>query len=231
MKCMRSPVTGPALLRLQPDLNTPTLTSPTSSYLLQCNSIKSFSSAAQTNLIDLLAKEHTEELEAGNTETPQDLSELVSSIQEQWRIVDEEAATTLYSNENDRKVKVKFHCQDTLEASEEIDDEEEYDEEPILPVRFTVTSTKAGKSLIIECVSEDGEAKIIGVKIEGSEDCAYEGPEFEELDENLAAAFTTYLSDELLITSDVASFVAMYADYKEQMQYVKFLKDAQLNIA
>jgi hypothetical protein len=35
------------------------------------------------------------------------------------------------------------------------------------------------------------------------------------------------LEDECNVNSDVATFVAMYTDYKEQMQYAQFLKDVQ----
>jgi complement component 1 Q subcomponent-binding protein len=55
----------------------------------------------------------------------------------------------------------------------------------------------------------------------------YQGPDFLELDENVQEAFAVYLEEELSVDNDVAAFIAMYSDYKEQMQYVQFLKDVQ----
>jgi hypothetical protein len=48
----------------------------------------------------------------------------------------------------------------------------------------------------------------------------YQGPDFLESAEHLQEAFEVYFEEECGITSDVATFVAMYMDYKEQQQYV-----------
>ena len=144
-------------------------------------------------------------------------------------MVDEGATTQLFLNE--KKVQVSFHCQDTLE--EVLDGESEQngdDEEPILPVRFSVTVSKAGEKMEFDCLSEFGQTKIVGVKtspMEADDDIVYQGPDYEELAEDLQDAFSVYLVEDCAVNSDVATFVAMYADYKEQMQYVQFLKDAK----
>ena len=36
-----------------------------------------------------------------------------------------------------------------------------------------------------------------------------------------------YVQEECGVTNDVAAFIAMYADYKEQVQYVSWLKAVQ----
>ena len=211
--------------------NTPSLVSPTSSFL------RSFSSEAQTNLVDILAREEDEEIETGNMEMPEELASLKSSVEKDWRIVEEGATTQLYLK--DKKVQLSFHCQDTIEEESGYEEESEEDEEPMAPVRFTVTLTKAGKTLLFNCISELGMPKIEGVASttaspdvvhanQGAlEKSLYQGPDFFELAEDLQDAMTVFLEDECYVDSDVATFVAMHTDYKEQMQYAQFLKDAQ----
>lgn len=219
--------------------------------------IREFSS--QTELLDILAREHDEEVSTGNVEMPQELADLKSSLEASWyvsspfwlsigmlfiicpcvvsntlcfvgfrRMVDEGASTKLFLK--DKKVQISFHCQDTVEEVVYDENEEYQDEEPILPLRFTVTVSKAGKKLVLECMSELGQAKVVGVSTASSdsaEENMYQGPDFFELAEDLQESFAIYLDEECAVTSDVATFVAMYADYKEQMQYVQFLKDAK----
>jgi hypothetical protein len=40
-------------------------------------------------------------------------------------------------------------------------------------------------------------------------------------------AFNEFLHTDCGVTSDVATFIAMYADYKEQTQYTRWLKLTQ----
>lgn len=40
-------------------------------------------------------------------------------------------------------------------------------------------------------------------------------------------AFHAYVQTECGIDTDVAAFISMYADYKEQMQYVRWMKQVQ----
>ena len=142
------------------------------------------------------------------------------------------------------KVQLSFHCQDTIEDEGSFDEEEEEEEdEQSSPVRFTVTVSKAGKTITFACYSEYGLAKIDGVstthlspqsvhetmgtlpKVE------YQGPVYTELSEDLQEAFETYLQEECGVTEDIAAFVAMFADYREQMNYMSFLKEAQAIIS
>ena len=99
-----------------------------------------------------------------------------------------------------------------------------------MPVHFQASLTKAGKSLVLECVSDYGEARVVGVRTEAEdmdESQLYQGPDFVELDETLQESFSVFLKEELGVNDDVASFIAMQSDYVEQNQYVQFLKDAQ----
>jgi complement component 1 Q subcomponent-binding protein len=204
-------------------------------------SVRSFS--AQSELLDILAREEQEEVGDGNKELPQELADLKTSLESDWRIVDDGAMTQLFLKDK-KGVQVSFHCQDTVaddDNNDEVFDEaaEDDEEEPAQAVRFTVTISKAGKTIVVNCLSEFGEGKIEGVTTTAAtadvihanqgvvEKGDYQGPDFLELAEDLQEAFGVYFEEECGITSDVASFVAMYTDYKEQLQYVQFLEDAQ----
>jgi len=201
---------------------------------------RSFSSKA--TLLDILAREEREEQDTGNTEMPYELANLRDTIQQSWTIRESGASTDLVRIDNEN-VRVSFHCQDTLEVVQpesEYFESEEDQEEPSAPVRFTVTVAKGGKSLNFACFSEDGEVKIEGVsttalstvdyvhekqgtlpKIE------YQGPDVTELAEDLQEALSIYLEEEYGVNSDIAAFIAMSADYREEINYVDFLKEAQ----
>ena len=47
------------------------------------------------------------------------------------------------------------------------------------------------------------------------------------LAEDLQDALVEYLDEECGVNSDMAAFIAMFADYREEVQYVDFLKQAQ----
>lgn len=188
----------------------------------------SFSSASKIELVDILAREHDEEVGSGNTEIPQVLSDLKASLEVDWRVVDDGASTQMFLK--NKKVQISFHCQDAVEEVGGDEYDAEAEGEPILPVHFTVTFSKAGKSLELDCLSDSGQAKVVGIRTTSSDvddSSLYQGPDFAELDESLQHAFSGYLEQELSVDKDVAAFIAMYSDYKEQMQYVQFLKDVQ----
>ena len=198
-------------------------------------SVRFFS--AKEDLLDILTREHAEEIENDSTAVPPELAELKSSLEKDWKIVDDGATTRMFRSVGSSKVQVFFHCQDTVEVTDE-DYEEPVEEEAAAPVRFAVMATKAGKTLVLTCISEDATAKIQGAGItmddvetiqqkSGIDSNQYQGPEFTELAEDLQDSFHTYLEEELGINENVASFVAMQADFREQINYVQFLEDAK----
>jgi complement component 1 Q subcomponent-binding protein len=214
---------------------------PTLSYTVTSTRQAFFSSDAQQNLVDILTREEQEEeVESGNLEMPQTLNDLKKELEADWTITEDAATTQLFLKSS--KVQISFHCQDTVESMDEVyeeQDDAEEEEEPSHPVRFTVTQAKAGKTLVISCLSEFGQVKIESVTTTSTspdivhaaqgvlEKVQYQGPEFTELAEDLQDSLAAYLEDELLVTSDVAAFVSMQTDYKEQVNYVQFLKDCK----
>jgi complement component 1 Q subcomponent-binding protein len=205
-------------------------------------SIRYFSDSAgeKQELYDILAREHAEEIENNSTEIPSELEELKDKLAEEWKIVDEGALTKMFRTLGGLKVQVSFHCQDAVEVEDEYleDGTVEVGDELASPIRFTVVATKAGKSLVLTCISEDSTARIQSVAItkedavsimknSGVDSNQYQGPDFDELAEDLQDAFFGYLYKDVGLNEDVASFIAMYAYYKEQTHYVEFLKDAQ----
>ena len=46
--------------------------------------VRKFSSQSQTNLLDILAREYDEEVDTGNTQMPEDLADLKTSLEATW---------------------------------------------------------------------------------------------------------------------------------------------------
>jgi complement component 1 Q subcomponent-binding protein len=200
-------------------------------------SIRYFS--AGQDLSDILAREYAEEIENNSAGIPPELAELKKNLAKDWKIVDDGALTKMFRTLGAVKVQVSFHCQDAVQVEDEyLEDDAVAEDEVAAPVRFTVIATKAGKSLVLTCISEDATARIQSAAIttedvdtiltnSGVDSNQYQGPDFAELAEDLQDAFHGYLIEDAGLNEDVASFIAMYADYKEQTKYVEFLKDAQ----
>jgi len=202
--------------------------------------MRQFSVASHAH--ELLQKELDEEVEHNSTEMPQDLKVLQEKISVNWTIVDEDTNGTvkLFSkNSTSPKVSIVFHCQDTLESEYEEEEEQEGEEglEPAMPVRFTVTASKAGKTMVFACLSEQADASIETVAITSNLEYAqtngkvetelYQGPEFTELAVEVQDALNDYVTDDCGVNEDVSAFISMYADYKEQTEYVKWIKQVQ----
>jgi complement component 1 Q subcomponent-binding protein len=210
--------------------------------------VRSFSEASPTeDLIAMLRREYDDEVEQGSTSMPKELSSLQSELEGKgWKIAPQGATTKLIRTLDDSsKIQISFHVQDTVVDEttflEEIDGEEVDEmEELAARVRFTAVLTKAGKHMVFTCISEDAQATIENVALGTSaasvddilkagsvDDQQYQGPEFSELAEDLQASFQDYLQDHVGIDESVASFITMYADYREQAEYVNFLSEAE----
>jgi complement component 1 Q subcomponent-binding protein, mitochondrial len=215
------------------------------------------SMTASDALIDLLNREHTEEVENNSTAMPENIKDLHHLLTEEkgWKIStdDDTAMTKLYKTVDAVKVQVCFHCQDATERmADEVDEnigeddiqhQDDEQQEEAASVRFTVSSTKAGKTLFLVCIAEDSMVRIQNISMAGTvqdidglhatgvNPSLYQGPEFTELAEDLQDAFHAYLEDYLGINSDVAAYIIMQFDYKEQCQYVKFLEETKSLLA
>ena len=53
-----------------------------------------------------------------------------------------------------------------------------------------------------------------------------QGPEFTELAEDLQESFQKYVVEECGVDESVAAYISMYSDYREQEEYVSWMKTA-----
>lgn len=189
-------------------------------------------------LVDKLSREYDEEMENNTTSMPEDLKKLYKIVEGRgWKIVEEGAMTRLFSTTGPRKVQISFHCQDVTEEEEEETPEEEEPEEESTPgFRFTVTVSKAGKSMVFICISKNAECFIENLTVTSTDVSEldnfvpakeYQGPEFHELNSDLQDAYDVFLKAEIGIDEEMNAFISMFSDYKEQLQYVDFLESSK----
>jgi hypothetical protein len=124
------------------------------------------------DLSDILKREFDEEESQGNAVMPEELAELKATVEEDWNIVDSEldgssATLKLFRRTGAAKVAITVHCQDTIAAESEEGEEyfDEDEEEPPVSVRFTVTVQRAGRTMVLTCLSEDATATVERVAI------------------------------------------------------------------
>jgi complement component 1 Q subcomponent-binding protein len=207
-----------------------------------------------STLSEALQHEIDEEAQNPYNDMPSELSDLKLELSNDWTIMDGAKATStdgaivnMYKQENlanGSKVTITFHCQDSIspeemgflqnaaETAAGVVRGEEDEEEESMPVKFDVLVSRAGKEMRISCTSDAGEATIDGIMVSSSEEGGddedmYRGPMIEDLAEGLQASLEVYLREECGVTSDVAAFIAMYADFKEQDEYINWLKNVK----
>ena len=190
-----------------------------------------------STLATLLKREIVEETQTNPIEMPEDLMELKKILSTKWTIVDgsttgdDGATVKMFRKEptsNGAKVFLKFHCQDTVQVEDTLLD----DEELSAPLQFEVEITLAGKIMKMACTSEDAVALIDGITItsDASTDKdgeSYRGPILEDLPEDIKEEFEHYLREECGVDEDVAAFTAMYADFREQSEYIRWIKEVK----
>ena len=114
------------------------------------------------------------------------------------------------------------------------DDDDDYEEEPDPSIDFNVHVTKGKDTLTFECTTDGSIYSINTVNI-SSEDAPmdkleYEGPNFEDLEENLQEGFFEYLH-ERGIDYEFSRYLFTVAMDKEQREYMNWLKDIQAFVA
>lgn len=207
-----------------------------SSSFTNASAMKCFSSSTSSgDLSTLLARELAEEEEQGALEMPPVLVDLKTELAKDWTILDDDESGTVKMYAKSGRVTVVFHCQDTLEV--DFDDDDDGDEASP-EVRFTLTVQKAGRTMVMNCVSVEANAVVetVAVTTEDVEkihasgkvsDKLYQGPQFDELAEDLQEAFTQFVQTDCGVHTNVSAFISMYADFKEQEEYIRWLKQVQ----
>ena len=196
---------------------------------------------ASSSLSDLIQREIADESQNELNEMPSHLSDLHKQISSNWTIVDGSsvgsnsgAVVNMYKKEaleNGAKVTVSFHCQDTMELdglSEMLDEDDDFGEESPNPLRFEVKVSKAGMNMCIACESDEGKATVDGITFDEEgvdEGDTYRGPVLEELDKDFQAELEIFLKEICGINDDLSAFLPMYSDYREQLEYVKWLEN------
>lgn len=188
-----------------------------------------------SSLSGLLSRELAEEEENGSTEKPAELEELEALVSKDWTIMDDKDTGTvkMFRKSGSTKVAVVFHCQDTMEI-----DYDEEGEETAPEVRFVLTVTKAGKTMVLNCISVEAKAVVEAVATttepveeihaDGKvKDKLYQGPQFDDLAEDLQDGFHAFVEQDCGIDTNVAAFISMYADYKEEEGYVRWIKQVK----
>ncbi|CAM9666465.1 unnamed protein product [Discosporangium mesarthrocarpum] len=144
------------------------------------------------------------------------------------------------------KVMVEFNCQEEGDTDDWLDDEDgdemdvedAHDEEEDMNedageislatcYQFTATVSKGSDKLVfngtaasqislshVSCLAPDSDPKDTSL---------YAGPVFSELDERVQKGMLKYL-EERNINEDMAAFICMYADHKEQTEYMRWLE-------
>lgn len=193
--------------------------------------VKSMSSV--TSLGKVLRRELKHDLDSGSSEMPEDLAEIKSILEERFTIHDSlgVAEVKLVSSNG---VTVKFDIRDSLdpEMFDTSDDEEkEEGAEESVSVGFTATIEKGDKTMRFRCSASEQvtieAVEIVATGLSADDEAKlFVGPAFDELDQELQDAFHEYLAAQG-VDDMVANFVAMYADFKEQQEYTKWLADAE----
>ncbi|OMO76599.1 Mitochondrial glycoprotein [Corchorus olitorius] len=129
-------------------------------------------------------------------------------------------------------IKVEVHMPDLVTGMDESEDKEDNDEEyekpdkSSLPLVVMITK-KDGPSLEFSCTAMPDEISIdsLAIKYQESEDMlAYEGPDFQDLDENLQKAFHKYLEIRGIKPS-TTNFLHEYMINKDNKEYTRWLKN------
>jgi len=122
------------------------------------------------------------------------------------------------------------NLQDALALGDDVEEGEGEDEYETNDVQFNVTVTKAGNSLVFECISDGTYWDIRHVSMEPASGLAsetsYSGPRYEELDTQLMDNFRTYL-EERGISEEVGEYLRHLIYDKEQQEYMGWLEKVE----
>ena len=98
-------------------------------------------------------------------------------------------------------------------------------------MKFDAMITHSGKSPTFSCITFDTDVEVEEVVIRkadggttSDDEMFYAGPTLEELEEDLQQSLNDFVVNECGLNEDFVAFVSMYADYKEQIEYIDWLK-------
>ena len=118
----------------------------------------------------------------------------------------------------------KYYNEDNVEGDDE--DDEFPDEDLKYGINFTVTIKKKNSEMIAHCVA-DSTINVVSLKVspvgDENDEQRYKGPPFENLSQAMQNALTNFLEDRK-VDANLSSFILLYSQYKEQKEYVQWLK-------
>ena len=98
-------------------------------------------------------------------------------------------------------------------------------------MKFDAMITCSGKSPTFSCTTFDTDVEVEEVVIRkadggttSDDEMFYAGPTLEELEEDLQQSLNDFVVNEYGLNEDFVAFVSMYADYKEQIDHIDWLK-------
>jgi len=214
--------------------------------------VKSKGGATDVTLAQKLAEEVTYEK---NVTAEEGTPEWLTAFQQEgvWKIetADGSDEVVLHRTFGNEEIRLMFTTADIDTSAEpgmlEGEDEEgnpiEDTEEPSYPIRTAITITKpngAPGALTIDAICQDGLFTLeniafykdtkLGTELSADADWKrrglYMGPQFDHLDVNVQDQFEAFLR-ERSISEGLALFIPEYAEYKEQLEYVRWLENVK----
>lgn len=189
-----------------------------------------------SGLTEILGNEIEEE-KANNLEIDQDLIDIQNKIVKVFKIHEENGlgVVKLTRKHGDELIEIEFDVQnvdeDTPMNEVENEDDNEDEEGSGIGINFTITIKRGKNTMVVDSLATDSftiqNIRYIDEKHASTEpNELYEGPSFNDLDENLQGAFYEYLT-ERNIDDDLSFFVLAYSRDKEQREYTHWLEKVQ----
>ena len=196
--------------------------------------------AAVSKLRNIVKSEH--QMEKEQYEQIESIKKFMKDYP-QWKLTETDGDVSLKMSKSmaDKEVILEWQLvspfgSDFDGANEEGANEGQEEEMPAESTDFTITiQDKAGeRGLIYYCQTTAGEGhrymignvRSFASAAERDAPTAYNGPDFEDLDETLQESFDEFLS-EAGITDEVCNFVDASAMDKEQREYMRWLKNVE----
>jgi len=179
---------------------------------------------------------------AGNRDISQELSDLYEQLSASWSIVVKDSLVRLVRKipvEGRGNISIVFHCQDSMELDDGMleNDQEDIEDERSASIQFDLYVSRHNKTMKITCTTQGTQVGVDSLVVfDGGVDDEttdeenkdqYRGPHLEELPVNMQDGISNFVMEEGGVNEDMVAFISMYADYLEQVQYEKWLKDVQ----